>query len=316
MSRKEPWSNPQASKDALVRWSQPVGADVANVGAPLSALARGFAVDAALLAAHVVRPMEAGTIVVEMRTAIMNVSTGTGTYAYQNVSYGLCRILLPILDGTLSRDRAFGSMPAYDASDAPWDGIAIQACVRRVQAAVLDPAGASAATTAPVSGDALALPLPVTAGGGWESDEPRTLWYKTGTAGWHFTPHELLELMATFRREGTILGEADAWRMLEDGIGVEPPMRAPGGIVATKDGYWETGRDASRPSRAPCPATRSSWSSSTRGSRRAPAPGARRRPCDAGVSVGGEAVETGHPSSEARCRWNLRSRPGAVRTSR
>ncbi len=174
-----------------------------------------------------------------MRATIAAGSSGTGTPDYQNVNFGLCRVLMPIIAGTSSRELAFGTLPLIPVlSDAVWDAVSVQLYVQQVRASVFAPAGVSGPTISLVTDDAIAETLPPT-GGGWESDLPTGLEYMTGTVGWHFSAQELLAVMREFRRGGSIVSPESADRMLAAGIGMDALTRTPAGLIATKSGYWE-----------------------------------------------------------------------------
>jgi CubicO group peptidase (beta-lactamase class C family) len=104
---------------------------------------------------------------------------------------------------------------------------------------VFRPAGITSATIAPVADDALAYPIPAT-GPGWESDPASSLFYMTGSAGWHFTAHELLEIMAAFRRGDTIVPGTWPTPCSQTGLASTGSPRRRHATIYTKNGYWET----------------------------------------------------------------------------
>lgn len=172
-----------------------------------------------------------------MRSAIA-AGASTSRTGYQNLNYGLCRVLLPIVAGNVDRGAVFAPLTlTTGADDGLWDFVTIQAYVAYVERNVLAPSGVRGPTIAPLSDDALAYTLPP--GAGWESDSPRTLWYMTATSGWHFSADELLQIMATFRRGGTIVDPDAARRMLEAGVGIDASWSTAAGRMHAKNGYWE-----------------------------------------------------------------------------
>jgi len=83
--------------------------------------------------------------------------------------------------------------------------------------------------------DALAYDFPVT-GHGWNSGD---LTYMIGGAGWHMTVNELLAVMGTFRRGGTIVSPDQAQTMLDNWWGInKPPVPTNLGPYYVKFGGW------------------------------------------------------------------------------
>jgi hypothetical protein len=80
----------------------------------------------------------------------------------------------------------------------------------------------------------LAYDFPVT-GHGWNSGD---LTYMVGGAGWHMTLNELLAVMGTFRRGGTIVTADQAQLMLENGLGINATVPTNVGTYYVKYGGW------------------------------------------------------------------------------
>jgi CubicO group peptidase (beta-lactamase class C family) len=140
-----------------------------------------------------------------------------GCYDYQNMNYGLCRILLATINGNVPMDWLF---PGWQGSpDSLWDCSTITAFASYVADEVFAPSGVSGPGFTHDPADALAYNFPV-AGNGWNSGD-RT--YTAGEAGWHMSVNELLQVMGTFRRGGTIVSPGQAQAMLEDGFGINSP---------------------------------------------------------------------------------------------
>ena len=52
---------------------------------------------------------------------------------------------------------------------------------------------------------------------------------------------EMLNVMDTFRRHGTIMSTAQAQTMLDDGFGIDVRMETPLGTLYNKNGLWQDG---------------------------------------------------------------------------
>jgi CubicO group peptidase (beta-lactamase class C family) len=108
-----------------------------------------------------------------MKSQVAAGVTHLGQYWYQNMNFGLCRILISTINGNIA--------PGTTASDAFWDLVTIQSYVKYVQDHVFTPAGVSGPSLDHPNPDALAHTFP-TAGNGWNSDDLSTV---SGGAGWH-----------------------------------------------------------------------------------------------------------------------------------
>ena len=155
-----------------------------------------------------------------------------GQYDYENMNFGLCRILMATLNGNISRGTVFPL-----SNDGLWDYVTIQSYKKYVEDHVFTPAGVSGPTlTHPVSG-ALAYTFPVN-GHGWNSGDLSTM---CGGAGWHMSVDDLLEVMDAFRRKGSIMTTAQAQTMLTNGFGIDVHLATPLGTLYNKNGLWGDG---------------------------------------------------------------------------
>jgi hypothetical protein len=171
-----------------------------------------------------------------------------GQYSYQNLNYGLCRILLAVINGNIPKDAHF---PVPSLNDRLWDLTTINAYEAYLQAKVFQPAGVGRATLDHPPGCALAYRgPPVDIGPGWNSGNLRE---SCGCDGWHLSVKELLDVMVEFRRGGSILTPDDAQHMLDNGFGVDPlcgnsalpaALTTLAGNVYCKPGDW---RDSPNP---------------------------------------------------------------------
>ena len=158
-----------------------------------------------------------------------------GQYSYQNMNFSLCRILIPVMNGTIPADTSF---PLFQ--DLFWDFATITAYADYVAQHLFNPAAVSGPTfTHPdpdPDPDALAYAFPP--GSGWNSGD---LTADAGGTSWHMSVDELLDVMGCFRRQGTIMSPADAQKMLDDSFGIDLMQSTPLGKLYNKNGLWQSG---------------------------------------------------------------------------
>jgi hypothetical protein len=155
-----------------------------------------------------------------------------GQYSYQNVNFGLCRILLPVMNGTVPANTTFPA-PIEDQS---WDLATVTAYADYVAQYIFQPAGVSGPTLTHPDPDALAYNFPPAAG--WNSGDLTT---ESGGAGWHMSVDDLLDVVGCFRRNGTIMSTAAAQAMLDSGFGIDVIEATPLGTLYNKNGAWGAG---------------------------------------------------------------------------
>lgn len=165
-----------------------------------------------------------------------------GKYYYQNLNYGLCRMLLPVINGNIKKN-AFLPLPPWN--DALWDVVTIASYDAYLQAKVFRPSGVVGATLDHPGACALAYRWPDDKDTGWSSG---SLQESCGCDGWHVSVNQLLDVMGEFRRGGGIVTPAAAQAMLDDGFGVDPlvgnsalPAAFPtaAGSLYCKPGDWQ-----------------------------------------------------------------------------
>ncbi|HEX3873597.1 MAG TPA: serine hydrolase domain-containing protein [Solirubrobacteraceae bacterium] len=172
-----------------------------------------------------------------MKAAIAAGVPKNGQYWYQNMNFGLCRILLATINGNVAAGANFEVAGIAALNDVTWDYTTIAAYLAYVKAHVFEPAGVTGATTDHPSADALAYEFPAT-GNGWNSGDLTTM---IGGAGWHMSVDELLDIMGTFRRSATIMSATQAQTMLDDGFGIDVRQSTAVGTLYNKNGLWEDG---------------------------------------------------------------------------
>jgi CubicO group peptidase (beta-lactamase class C family) len=162
-----------------------------------------------------------------------------GTYKYQNMNFGLCRILMTIISGKLKRDVMF-QPPSMN--DKFWDVLTIDAYRSYMQAKVFTPAGVHGVGFAPTSGanNAFAYPAPPGNQKGWDSKDLSTA---SGGAGWRLSMKELLDVMHHVRRTGSIVSPAKAQYLLDHYFGIDSVKTTPGGKTYCKNGRWQNAGD-------------------------------------------------------------------------
>lgn len=185
-----------------------------------------------------------GTDFFSMKTAVAaGVSTNSsmadyvGHYRYQNMNFGLCRILLAVMNGNIVKSATFKFPPNFDFSDQMWDAITISAYNQYAQEKVFAPSGVTTATLNHPAAGVLAYPFPVTTSG-WNSGDLGTV---SGGAGWHLSADQLLDVMGTVRRKGIIVSSATAQTMLDNGFGIDVIADTPAGKLYNKNGRWTDG---------------------------------------------------------------------------
>jgi Beta-lactamase len=134
-----------------------------------------------------------------------------GQYNYQNLNYGLCRVLLPVIDGKIAKGADF--------ENEIWDLTTMSVYESYLQAKVFQPSGVVGATLDHPPACALAYVGPGDSKPGWNSGN---LEESCGCDGWHLSVNQLLDVMGEFRRGGGILTPAAAQAMLDNGFGVDP----------------------------------------------------------------------------------------------
>lgn len=155
-----------------------------------------------------------------------------GVYSYQNMNFSLCRILLPVMNGTIPANTVFP--PPFE--DQFWDYATITAYADYVAQYLFQPAGVSGPGFTHPGADALAYAFPP--GAGWNSGD---LTADAGGTSWHMSVDDLLDVMGCFRRQGTIMPPAAAQAMLDDSFGIDLIESTNLGTLYNKNGLWYKG---------------------------------------------------------------------------
>ncbi len=170
---------------------------------------------------------------------MLGVATPGSDSSYKNMNFGLMRILIPIINGDISKNHSWPSVMPRNES---WDAFTIGAYKEYMQDKVFSPAGVTNADFAPlptVPNSALAYGFP--AGNGWNSGNLETM---AGGAAWRLSLKELLDVMNHFRRKNTIIDSQKAQYMLDNKLGIDQVKETPAGKIYNKNGKWgNNGRD-------------------------------------------------------------------------
>jgi CubicO group peptidase (beta-lactamase class C family) len=164
-----------------------------------------------------------------------------GKYHYQNMNYGLCRILISVINGDIAVNEDAGpGFPSWamGVRDAVWDLTTINAYVHYVQNHVFTPAGVTDASLASQAGDARAYSFYQDNGKGWDSGDLTSM---AGGAAWHMTVNDVMKVMGTLRRGGKILPSDKAQGVLDGYFGIDASTQTAAGTLYTKNGLWNDG---------------------------------------------------------------------------
>ena len=135
------------------------------------------------------------------------------------------------------RTYVFPLNVAQSQKDAVWDQLSSMAFERYVANKVFAPSGVSGVASTPTPGSAFAYSTrPDTAG--WDSGELQT---QLGGAGFRVSVNDMLDVMGTFRRKGTIVPAAKAQQAMDASLGIDSITDSPAGKMYLKNGWWGGG---------------------------------------------------------------------------
>jgi CubicO group peptidase (beta-lactamase class C family) len=172
-----------------------------------------------------------------MKSKVAAGVSSVGTGAYANMNFGLMRILIPIINGSVSRFAKYSDYSSLN--DLTWDAVTIKSYKQYMQDKVFTPAGVVAAGFAPTYyyKNALAYKssYALNVEPGWNSGDLTTV---AGPAGWRLSTKELLNVMNHVRRKNTIISAAKAQYMLDNYFGIDQVISTPAGKIYNKNGGW------------------------------------------------------------------------------
>jgi CubicO group peptidase (beta-lactamase class C family) len=172
-----------------------------------------------------------------MKEAIEAGTLNWGDYSYENVNYGLCRVLLATVNGSVPPTTIVCPVASGDranVNDNLWNTSTINLYASYVAEEIFAPSGVHGPGFAHDPADALAYDFPVTSG----SDADGAL-DQQQDAAFHMSVNEMLRVMGTFRRAGTLVSPTQAQVMLDRGFGLNrfPPPPFVSTSVLTNLGY-------------------------------------------------------------------------------
>jgi CubicO group peptidase (beta-lactamase class C family) len=166
----------------------------------------------------------------------------TGAYDYENMNFGLCRILIPIINGNVSKTATFGVPSGFGVLlDKAWDLTTIKnyrnfharrgLLARRRQeqpwfSRRRRGRGRWRTRCRPREKD------------GWNSGDLATI---SGGAGWRLSAKEVLNVMDHVRRRNTIISKETAQYMLDNFFGIDQLTDTAAGKIYNKNGLWAKG---------------------------------------------------------------------------
>lgn len=161
--------------------------------------------------------------------------SNVGSYDYENMNFGLCRILIPIINGSVSKGAEFSPIPAMN--DQAWDAVTLYHYRDYMQTNVFTPAGVNKIGFEPIASgkNALAYKFPHNNEKGWNSGNLASV---AGGAGWRLSTKELLNVMNHARRKNTIISASQAQYMLDNSFGIDQMINTPAGKLYNKNGSW------------------------------------------------------------------------------
>lgn len=161
---------------------------------------------------------------------------------YTNGSFSLVRVLTATMTGAVDKNYWFdlpmlGSSQEEVLNDAIWDLKTTDAFVAYAQSKVFTPSGVSnvGAAPTPIGAHAFSGKADNT---GWNSGDVST---QLGGAGFRLSVNEVLDVMGTFRRKGTIVSPAKAKESIEARLGIDRIIDTPAGKIYEKNGRWQNG---------------------------------------------------------------------------
>lgn len=170
-------------------------------------------------------------------------SPGAGE-GYTNGSFSLVRVLVSTATGAVNPNWVFDVNLPVDTdalNDALWDLKTQQAFLNYAQAKVFTPSGVAGVSAEPGSVGAYGY-SGKTDKQGWNSGNVAG---QLGGAGFRLSVNELLNVMGTFRRKGTIVPANKAKEAIEAMLGLDQAIDTPAGTIYNKNGRWQTGSSPS-----------------------------------------------------------------------
>ncbi|WP_373552827.1 serine hydrolase domain-containing protein [Haliscomenobacter sp.] len=158
-----------------------------------------------------------------------------GSGDYENMNFGICRLLLAVINGNIPQNFNAGPL-----TDQVWDIISINAYKNYCQTFIFNPAGVANASFVPLPAykNALAYKFPHNGEKGWNSGDLSSM---AGGAAWRLSVDDLLKVMDHVRRRNTILQAGRTQQALDAKLGIDVIKPTPAGNLYSKNGSWSNG---------------------------------------------------------------------------
>lgn len=158
-----------------------------------------------------------------------------GSGDYENMNFGLCRLLLAVINGNIPQNFNAGPL-----TDQIWDMVCINAYKNYCQTFIFNPAGVANASFVPLPAykNALAYKFPHNGEKGWNSGDLSSM---AGGAAWRLSVDDLLKVMDHVRRRNTILQAGRTQQALDAKLGIDVIKPTPAGNLYSKNGSWSSG---------------------------------------------------------------------------
>jgi CubicO group peptidase (beta-lactamase class C family) len=172
-----------------------------------------------------------------MKSKVAAGVASNGSYDYENMNFGLMRILIPIINGDVNKGTTF--INDANLNNQVWDAVTLYHYKSYMQSKIFTPAGVSNVDFAPIPGGKNALAYKFhDMQKGWNSGNLASV---AGGAGWRLSTRELLNVMDAVRRKNTIISSQKAQYMLDNYFGIDQAIDTPAGKIYNKNGAWGTG---------------------------------------------------------------------------
>lgn len=158
-------------------------------------------------------------------------------YTYTNGAFSIVRVLNATMTNAVPKNTVLPNIVPKTNWDAVWDILTTDAFEQYVKTKVFEPAGVTGVSPVPTTSTALAYTSKQYASG-WDSGDLST---ELGGAGFRVSVHDVLDVMGTFRRKGTIVSRAKAQEALDAGLGIDVTDETPAGKMYLKNGWWGGG---------------------------------------------------------------------------
>lgn len=164
-----------------------------------------------------------------MKNTLAQDNESIGKYDYENMNFGLCRILIATVMGYVDKSTAW--------PDAVWDMFTIKFYKKFMQEKVFMPSGVMLADFAPFPAfkNALAYKFPDDNDDGWNSGDLATI---CGGTSWRLSVSDLIKVMHHARRMNDILSADEVQEGLDNKFGIDQVIPTNAGNLYNKNGGW------------------------------------------------------------------------------